>query len=117
MMNYTPLAKDPVLESAQPADISDYVNCPCQAYKTSDSLESKGHVVSADPSFITDTHLKSMWLKGRKHRVHMHPEASLEGIKKGLQEFINSAVKNCKLMRRISMIGQQPLPMQWKPNS
>ena len=97
MMNYTHLAKDPVLEAAQPPDISNHINCPCQAYKTSDSLEHKGHVVSTDPSFINDLRLKSMWLKGRKHRVQMHPEASLEGIKKGLQEFVSSAVKRLQI--------------------
>ena len=44
-------------------------------------------------ALVSDTHLKSMWLKGRKNRVQMHPEASQEGLKKGLQDFITSAVK------------------------
>lgn len=34
-----------------------------------------------------------MWLKGRKHRVQMHPKVSFEGLKKGLQDFITSVVK------------------------
>ena len=53
----------------------------------------KGHVVSTDPSFISDTHLKLMWLKGGKHKVQMHPGASLEALQKDLQEFITSTSK------------------------
>ena len=96
LMNYALTSKDPCLDSAEEPRINEHTTCPCQAFKSEHSLELDGHVVTTDPSFIKDSRLKSLWLKGRKHRVQAHPASTLQGLEAGLNTFIKQACARCK---------------------